>query len=114
MQIQLGAQDGRESITAVSLAWGKWWLGFDPAGDDGLGLVHADEAIPPDILPEEPVIIRMYNFEKVAAPGEIVLVSLPDGSLRVRRADDNGKHPGNLEGTALWTGRRVNRFRRSK
>jgi len=108
--IGLEASDGRDSLMGISSIWAEFWLGIHDTDD--LTVVHADIALSPDIVAEEPVIIKTIRAvaSYKVAPNEIVLVKLPDDSMRVRRAGPKGEHEGELVGTAVWTGHRVNRY----
>jgi len=107
---ELASLDARESLVVISESWAEFWLGADD--DHALLLAHADIDLPPDVAQEEPVIFKGldWSLPHRVSPGEILLLHMPDGSMRVRRAGPNGDHEGEVSGTALWTGHRLNRF----
>lgn len=107
------SQDGRESINTVSQAWLEWRFGVRP--NQSVGVLHAtsEDAIPGEIDPEEPVLFLLEHGEDsprgAGDVGEIVLLQEDNGKLRIFKIEDEGYVRGRIWGTALWTGKTLNR-----
>jgi transcriptional regulator with XRE-family HTH domain len=103
------SKDGRESLLALSPAWLAWRFGV--GGNDPVELLHAttEDAIPGEIDPDEPVLFRVVKAGYTPVPGEIILLRDQVGITRIWQVPEGGTIPGLVLGTALWTGRRLNR-----
>ena len=116
---QIESLDGRESLASIYSSWLASRHGID--GKQEVILLHALEDLPNgEILKDEPVLFRKVG-KQVNQPaykpivGEIVLVvGESQDYLWIDRIAPGKALPGEIIGTAFWTGRTINRRRRPK